>query len=189
MLILQSKHCHLMEHKQLSKRFELISVFLLTFMMFPLLSITIVNSTDLYTPLTLTLNVYSDGNVIIRYDIITDSTYPTINVSLFGKLIEDLLVIDEVSLPLSYVLNDSNLTIYSLGAEHVEISYLTQEITEKSGRYWHRPLRRTGCRANGQVGSLGRTNRGQAKDAFYQDRAAGNRAYRADFRLHTERVP
>ena len=52
------------------------------------------------------------------------------------KFSEDLLVIDSDGLPLGYAQIDSVLSVYSLGTSEIEITYLTQDLTSKEGRYW-----------------------------------------------------
>jgi len=88
------------------------------------------------TPETLSLTVYSDGFVSVDYTIQVDPTYPTQNITVFGQILEDLLVLDNEGLPLDYSLSDSTLTVYSLGADKIKLTYLTQDLTSKDGRYW-----------------------------------------------------
>jgi uncharacterized membrane protein len=88
------------------------------------------------TPEALFLTVYSDGFVFIDYTLLVDPKSPTQNITVFGQVIEDLLVVDEDGLPLDYSLIDSLLSVYSLGADEIEITYLTQDLTSKDGRFW-----------------------------------------------------
>lgn len=88
------------------------------------------------TPKSLLLAVYPDGFVLIDYTLEVDETFPTQNITVFGQVLEDLLVIDSDGLPLGYAQNDSVLSVYSLGTSEIEITYLTQDLTSKEGRYW-----------------------------------------------------
>jgi uncharacterized membrane protein len=88
------------------------------------------------TPETLILTVYSDGFTFVDYTISVDKTFPTQIITIFGLVAEDLLVVDSNGLPLSYQLNASELTVHSLGTEEVGITYVTQDLTSKDGRYW-----------------------------------------------------
>jgi uncharacterized membrane protein len=88
------------------------------------------------TPETLFVTVYSDGFVFIDYALLLDPTSPIKNITVFGQVIEDLLVIGKDGLPLDYSLIDSLLSIYSLGEDEIEITYLTQDLTSKEGRFW-----------------------------------------------------
>jgi uncharacterized membrane protein len=88
------------------------------------------------TPEALFLTVYSDGFVFIDYRLLVDPTSPTQNITVFGQVLEDLLVVNRDGLPLDYSLIDSLLGVYSLGAEEIEITYSTQDLTSKEGRFW-----------------------------------------------------
>ena len=107
--------------------FTLLAVFLLTF------SPTYSQQT---TPESLFLTVYSDGFVFVDYTVLLDPTFPTQNVSIFGQVLENLLVVDEEGLPLDYSFNDSGIVVDSLGTNKAQISYLTADLTSKQGRYW-----------------------------------------------------
>jgi len=87
-------------------------------------------------PQNLTLTVYADGVVYVEYEIAVDPTYPAVNVSLFGHVFEDLLVVDENGDPLGYSIVGGTLTVDTLGASFAKISYTTPDLTNKFGRYW-----------------------------------------------------
>jgi uncharacterized membrane protein len=87
-------------------------------------------------PAALSFKVYSDGTVLVEYGVIVDQTYPSVNITLFGDVIENLLVVDGLGLPLDHSFINGSLSVYSLGAEQVLLTYLTQDLTEKVGRYW-----------------------------------------------------
>jgi uncharacterized membrane protein len=88
------------------------------------------------TPETLLLTVYVDGFVFVDYTLQVDPTSPTQNITVFGQILEELIVIDNDGLPLDYSINGSVLNIDSLGANRIDITYLTQDLTSKDGRYW-----------------------------------------------------
>ena len=88
------------------------------------------------TPETLVLTVYPDGFVSVDYTLLVDPTFPTQNITVFGQVLEDLLAVDKNGLPLKYSLSNSNLSVYSLGTDEISITYLTQDLTSKEGRYW-----------------------------------------------------
>jgi len=85
---------------------------------------------------TLKLTVYFDGFVLTVHEIEVNQSYPTVNVTLLSKAYENMLVLDGKNLPLEYVVENREAVIYSLGTNEVKISYLTQELTSKIGRYW-----------------------------------------------------
>jgi uncharacterized membrane protein len=85
---------------------------------------------------TLTLTAYLDGFVLAAHEIEINQTYPTVNVSLLGETHENLLFFDEQNLPLDYSTNNSEATVYSLGASRIRVTYLTHDLTAKTGKYW-----------------------------------------------------
>ena len=85
---------------------------------------------------TLVLTVYTDGFVFVDFSLLVDQTFPTQNITVFGQVLEDLLVVDKDGLPLDYSLNNSILSVFSLGTDETIITYQTQDLTSKEGRYW-----------------------------------------------------
>jgi uncharacterized membrane protein len=47
-----------------------------------------------------------------------------------------LLVVDERNLPLDFSTANGEVVVYSLGSGTIRISYLTQDLTAKTGQYW-----------------------------------------------------
>jgi uncharacterized membrane protein len=88
------------------------------------------------TPETLLLTVYPDGFVSVDYTLQVDSTFPTQNITAFGQVLEDLLIVDDDGLPLDYFISNGVISVYSLGADKIKLAYLTQDLTSKEGRYW-----------------------------------------------------
>jgi uncharacterized membrane protein len=89
------------------------------------------------TPETLFLTVYPDGFVSVEYTVQVDPTFPTQNITVFGQVLEELLVADKGGLPLAYSVGDNYVvSVYSLGTEEITLTYLTQDLTSKEGRYW-----------------------------------------------------
>jgi uncharacterized membrane protein len=89
------------------------------------------------TPETLMLTVYPDGFVFVDYAFLVDPTSPTQNITVFGQVLEDLLVAGKDGLPLDYSIgNDYIISVYSLGTDEICLTYLTQDLTSKEGRYW-----------------------------------------------------
>lgn len=92
--------------------------------------------TQKVNPETLVLTIYSDGFTSVDYELTINSTFPTHNITIFGQVLEDLIVVDSNGLPLGYSLNNSILSVFSLGANEIRITYNTQDLTTKEGRYW-----------------------------------------------------
>jgi uncharacterized membrane protein len=88
------------------------------------------------TPKTLFLTVYPDGFVFVDYTLLVDQTFPTQNITVFGQVLEDLLVVDKDGLPLDYSISNSTISVYSLGTDEIKLAYLTQDLNSKEGRYW-----------------------------------------------------
>ena len=88
------------------------------------------------TPETLVLTVYPDGFVFVYYTLLGDQTFPTLNITVFGEVLEALLVVDAEGLPLEYSVSNSTLNVYSLGTSEIRVTYLTQDLTSKERRYW-----------------------------------------------------
>jgi uncharacterized membrane protein len=88
------------------------------------------------TPETLLLTAYPDGFVSVDYALQVDPTFPTQNITVFGQVLEDLLIVDNDGLPLDYSISNCTISVYSLGADKIKLSYLTQDLTSKEGRYW-----------------------------------------------------
>lgn len=84
----------------------------------------------------LTLTVYLDGFVLINHELELNQTYPSINVTLLDEAYENMLVVDEKSLPLDYSVAAGKAIIYSLNATQIKISYFTSNLTSKTGKYW-----------------------------------------------------
>lgn len=89
-----------------------------------------------YTPRGLFFTVYSDGFVLVDYDIEVDPTRATVNVTLFGSLFQDLTADDQDGLPLDYAAVAGGLTIDTLGSTSVLISYVTPDLTNKTAQIW-----------------------------------------------------
>ena len=87
-------------------------------------------------PITLVLTVYSDGFVYVDFTLQINPDFPTQNVTVFGQVLEDLLVVDSDGLPLGYSMDGITLTVHSLGTNQITITYLTQDMTSKDGKYW-----------------------------------------------------
>jgi uncharacterized membrane protein len=88
------------------------------------------------SPQGLTFIVYLDGYVYVDYNVNVNQTYPAVNVTLFGESFEDLLVVDEQELPMSFSQTNNTILVNSLGASSLRITYFTQDLTSKLGKIW-----------------------------------------------------
>ena len=89
-----------------------------------------------YSPRELTFVVYQDGYVAVDYYVDVDPTKARVNVTIFGSQCLDLMVEDQDGLPLDSSQHESVLTIDTLGSASVLISYVTMDLTGKSGQIW-----------------------------------------------------
>jgi uncharacterized membrane protein len=85
---------------------------------------------------TLTLTAYLDGFVLATHEFEINQSYPTINFTLLGNNFENLLFLDEENIPLDYTVSNGEATVSSLGASVIRASYLTQDLTTKTGKFW-----------------------------------------------------
>lgn len=85
------------------------------------------------------LTVFDDGFVHVEYKL-TINNVTTIDIPLIGVPDENLviLVTDENGTPLAYEINktDNTISVITLEAKEVTISYYTQTITSKEGETW-----------------------------------------------------
>jgi len=109
---------------------------LLLLLVAPQFSPTLAFANGPVTSESLTLTVYLDGFVLVNHELELNQTYPSVNVTLLGEALEDMLVVDEKSLPLDYSVAAGKAIIYSLNATQIKISYFTPDLTSKTGKYW-----------------------------------------------------
>jgi uncharacterized membrane protein len=85
---------------------------------------------------TVTLTAYLDGYVMVAHELQVNQSYPSVNVSLLCETYENLLIVDESDLPLDFSISDGDASVSSLGSSAIKVSYLTQDLTSKTGKYW-----------------------------------------------------
>lgn len=88
------------------------------------------------TPQSLTIELYSDGYASVEYILRVDQKIPEANITTLGQILVELAVADAGNLPLSYALKDGLLRVNTLGTETVKITYYTQDLSSKNGRFW-----------------------------------------------------
>lgn len=82
------------------------------------------------------LQIYRDGLVHVTQILSVNDTFPAITVSLLNSSVSNFIVVDENQTVLDYVLDESNLTIFTLGTEKVTIQYDTNSLTKKDFEVW-----------------------------------------------------
>ncbi|UCD45593.1 MAG: hypothetical protein JSV27_03660 [Candidatus Bathyarchaeota archaeon] len=91
---------------------------------------------EYYTPLNLFFNVYSNGVTEVVYVLETDPTMVTIEIPLFGKQIDNLVIQDDEGLFLDSSPTPSGISVDTLGSTDINITYRTSSLTAKSELIW-----------------------------------------------------
>ena len=86
----------------------------------------------------LVMTVYSNGYVWISQTIPVDHSSVSVQIPLVAATVSDLVATDQNGSPLSYSFGSGgrNVTIYTLGATEVALTYDTDNLTSKSGTVW-----------------------------------------------------
>jgi len=91
----------------------------------------------------LALTVYPDGSVAVSCGFKVNPEYPKVNLTAPGLSVEDLVVEDAEGNPLDYEVLDDFISVDTLGADYVKVSYVTQKLTSKTGDLWTLSLNTT----------------------------------------------
>ena len=94
------------------------------------------SSEDYVTPEDITFLVQYSGYVYVDYLCSVDPTRVSVNVSLFGAVFEDIFVDDQDGVGLDYRLMDGGITVDTLGATSILVTYATTDLTGKMGQMW-----------------------------------------------------
>ncbi len=89
-----------------------------------------------YSPVTMILDVFSDGSVNVEYVVEPEPTLARVNVTLPGETYLDMLVVDLDGIILDWDPVDGGVEVDSFGANEITISYSTQSLTNKTGSIW-----------------------------------------------------
>ena len=82
------------------------------------------------------LQIYRDGLVHVTQILVVNYTFPAITVPVLNSSASNFIVLDENQTLLDYVLDGSNLTIFTLGTERVSLEYDTNSLTRKDFEEW-----------------------------------------------------
>ena len=88
---------------------------------------------------TLDISLFTDGSTHVFYEIGSNPLYPDIQVVLFGKSFENLVVEDENGFLLTTEKLEDNSNIFeieTLGASSIFINYDTSSLVSKNGKVW-----------------------------------------------------
>lgn len=89
------------------------------------------------SPQTLGFTVYTDGVTRVDYYLDADPTLALVNITLFGDTLEGLFILDQDGLLLWSSVVDGYHQVDSLGSSSLTVSYLTVDLTGKSGPVWN----------------------------------------------------
>ena len=107
-------------------------VFILLFSIFT----PFVKSQSEIEPVSLTLTIYVDGTTKVDYYVQSDPTRVRVDIELFGKNLENVIVRDEDSNPLGVTINNNTAQVDSIGALELYFSYLTDTLTYEEDSIW-----------------------------------------------------
>jgi len=88
------------------------------------------------SPQTLGFTVYTDGVTRVDYHLDADPTLALVNITLFGDTLEGLFILDQDGLLLASTVVEGYHQVDSLGSSSLTVSYLTVDLTGKSGAVW-----------------------------------------------------
>lgn len=84
----------------------------------------------------LTLQVYTDGVVVVEDKLFPEVNYGNVTVKLITPDVENILVIGEGGKLINYQLNGDRITIYGELSSPIVIHYETATLTRKNGSLW-----------------------------------------------------
>ena len=113
-----------------------ISVVTAILMLLSFSTATTVVAQSLFEVESIELKVYRDGLVHVTQALIVDELAPEVTLPLLSESVENVLVLDENQLAVDYEINGGNLTVFTLGAEHVLVEYDTVSLTRKEAEVW-----------------------------------------------------
>ncbi len=89
-----------------------------------------------YTVSSLVLTVYSDGYVKVTSEIVPEDYESQIQIPLLGQHAENVIVEDDSGNPLNFRVENGSILVYTEGADVVNVSYYTPDLTSKEGIVW-----------------------------------------------------
>ncbi|MDA4134691.1 MAG: hypothetical protein OK441_03885 [Thaumarchaeota archaeon] len=82
------------------------------------------------------ITVSADGDAAINQTLVMPQNATSVTIPLLSAEIGDILTLDQTGAPASYEIADTNITIYTLGATSIDLSYYTSSLTSKEGSVW-----------------------------------------------------
>jgi uncharacterized membrane protein len=84
----------------------------------------------------LVVQVFSDGSALVTQRLTASQSSASVQVPLLSSVLYHVVAADGNNSPLSWKISGSNITVYTLGATAVTLSYDTLNLTGKKGAVW-----------------------------------------------------
>ncbi|MFC1803518.1 helix-turn-helix transcriptional regulator [Thermoproteota archaeon] len=98
---------------------------------------TYVSGQEDISPISLQVNVYPDGSVLLEYNVESNPSKVRIDIDLFGENYNNIIIRDEEKNPLDYSENPTGVTVDSIGASEITLTYYSFDFTTKDGPIWN----------------------------------------------------
>ena len=85
---------------------------------------------------TLDFTIYPDGSTHVFYELDVDPLELEVMIELYGKMIENITIVDQDGVLLSSEINQNLALIETFGASHISIDYDTHDLVSKTGKIW-----------------------------------------------------
>lgn len=89
-----------------------------------------------YTPVGLTLTVFSDGAAKVEYNVESNPDKLRVAVQLFGAPFINMVIRDESDNPLDSTASGETVTVDSIGASQLTFTYFSRSLTTQNGPTW-----------------------------------------------------
>ena len=110
-------------------------IVLLTILTTPLLFF-IVGAQEDYTIVQTTMKVYRDGLAHITQTLTIDDLLPKVDIPMLSTSIENLIVLDNNQIAVDFTINNTTLTVFTLGVSQIFVEYDTLALTNKQAEVW-----------------------------------------------------
>jgi len=89
-----------------------------------------------YTMTSTSLIISGDGSTGVNQTLSLPQNVTSVGLPLFAKQVGNVLAVNQDGSPVSYSIDGGNITLYTLGATKVSLSYDTDALTTKQGTVW-----------------------------------------------------
>src|SRR5207244_2925365 len=89
-----------------------------------------------YTMTSTSLIISGDGSTGVNQTLSLPQNVTSVGLPLFAKQVGNVLAVNQDGSPVSYSINGGNITLYTLGATKISLSYDTDALTTKQRTVW-----------------------------------------------------